>query len=85
MFMPRATSCAYFHYTLHRSVAAKKWGKDVPILTKIIDIESEHQHQKENRQYIVIGTLYKDMHLRGSVSLSTNCLLQLMDTHSYCN
>lgn len=52
----------------YRAVAGKKWGKEVPILAKIIDIESENQHQKEGKQYIVIGTLYKDMHLRGSVS-----------------
>lgn len=52
-----------------RDVATKKWGKDCGLLPKIIDIESEHQqHQKENKVYVLIGTLYKDMSLRGSVS-----------------
>ena len=69
-------------------MAAKKWGKETPILEKIIDIESENQQQKGSKQYIVIGTLYKDMHLRGSVSaavlhtfIACNDVLTLLLTH----
>ena len=50
-----------------RTVAAKKWP-ECSILPKIIDIESEHEKvDGENKEFILIGTLYKDMSLRGSV------------------
>jgi hypothetical protein len=50
-----------------RAVAVKKWGNQSPILPKVIDIESEHEKHPDDREYILIGTLYKDMSLRGSV------------------
>jgi len=60
-------------------VAIKKWGKDCGLLPKIIDIESEHQqHLKENKVYVLIGTLYKDMSLRGSVSRKIPFTLALL-------
>lgn len=50
-----------------RTVAAKKWP-ECSILSEIIDIESEHEKvDGENKEFILIGTLYKDMSLRGSV------------------
>jgi len=48
---------------MHRQVATKKWGVH-PILPKIIDIETTVDSEKE---YILIGTIYKEMILRGSV------------------
>lgn len=65
-------------HTSNRDVAIKKWGKDCGLLPKIIDIESEHQqHLKENKVYVLIGTLYKDMSLRGSVRLDIATALSL--------
>ena len=46
-----------------RSRAAKKWG--LPILQKIIDIDDElHKTQ----DCVLIGMIFKDLKLRGSVS-----------------
>jgi hypothetical protein len=51
------------------AVASREWGNQTAILPKIIDIESEHEkHENETKEYILIGTLWKDMTLRGSVS-----------------
>ena len=47
-----------------RALAVQKWGHDVPILSRIIDSETKDQTQNE---CVVIGTLFKEMSLRGSV------------------
>ena len=47
-----------------RALAVQKWGHDVPILSRIIDSETKDQTQNE---CIVIGTVFKEMLLRGSV------------------
>jgi DNA polymerase delta subunit 2 len=46
------------------SLAAAKWGASVPILTRIIDSEG---NDKVKGDCILIGTLFKEMHLRSSV------------------
>jgi hypothetical protein len=48
-----------------KSVAERKWGSSFQVLPNIIDIESEHNGT--HSECILIGTLYKDMKLRGSV------------------
>ena len=47
-----------------RGLAVQKFGNDVPILSRIIDSETKDQTRNE---CIVIGTLFKEMDLRGSV------------------
>lgn len=47
-----------------RALAVQKWGHDVPILSRIIDSETKDQTQHE---CVVIGTVFKEMLLRGSV------------------
>jgi len=67
-----------FVVSLCSGAATKKWGKECAILPKIIDIESEHQHHhNENKEYVLIGTLYKDMALRGSVRNDHPALIAL--------
>lgn len=43
--------------------AVKKWGDEVVVVEKMIDCELSDQNE-----CVLIGMLYKDMSLRGSVS-----------------
>lgn len=55
---------------LYSNVAACKWGTAYPILQKIIDIETTttiDNNNYDHGEYILIGTIYKEMSLRGSV------------------
>ena len=45
--------------------ASKKWGNDAHIVGKIIDSEAEASNNSS--ECILIGTLYKEMHLRSSL------------------
>ena len=45
--------------------AARKWGDSVHIVSKIID--SEVENSSLSSECILIGTLYKEMHLRSSI------------------
>lgn len=61
---------AYLHLSkLYSNVATCKWGTAYPILQKIIDIEATTTIDTNNDhgEYILIGTIYKEMSLRGSV------------------
>ncbi|KAJ1416445.1 hypothetical protein B484DRAFT_401178, partial [Ochromonadaceae sp. CCMP2298] len=48
-----------------RTEAAGRWG-DTPVLGKVIDVESSME-SSERLELVIIGTLYKEMRLRGSV------------------
>ena len=49
----------------HSIHSTEKWGSSVPILTRIIDSEGS---DKVLGDCVVFGTLFKEMHLRSSVS-----------------
>lgn len=49
---------------LHCSeVARRKWGPDIPIVSQLIDTESDETRQES----ILIGIIYKEMELKPSV------------------
>lgn len=52
---------------LIRIQVRKFWGDDITILDKIID--SEINETNTNKEFVIIGTLYKQMELRSSVRL----------------
>jgi hypothetical protein len=54
-------------------LSTEKWGPSVPILTRIIDSEGS---DKVLGDCVVFGTLFKEMHLRSSVSVREECSLK---------
>ena len=59
-----------YFITFYSNVATCKWGTAYPILQKIIDIETTTttiDNNNDHGEYILIGTIYKEMSLRGSV------------------
>lgn len=56
-----------------------RWGRDIPLPNKIIDVENENYR---GRECALIGMLFKDMKLRGSVSDSfcVACLFNQIPT-----
>lgn len=61
--------------SIFRRRVIKEWGTELPLLEKIIDIEVDH----EDKEVALIGTLFKDMPLRGSAS----CPLRLIRVYLY--
>lgn len=48
--------------------AVEVWGEDVKVLDKIIDSEANVEEDEESTaEYVIIGTIYKEMALRSSV------------------
>lgn len=68
-----------FHFSFHfflsyfSILSTEKWGPSVPILTRIIDSEGS---DKVLGDCVVFGTLFKEMHLRSSVSVRDECSLK---------
>lgn len=42
------------------------WGEDIKVLDKIIDSET-NMDEEDTAEYIIIGTIYKEMAMRTSV------------------
>ena len=52
----------------------KTWGEEVKILDKIIDSEISEQDNHSDSEYVMIGTIYKQMDSRNSVMLQFSFL-----------
>lgn len=62
--------CSFPNFSI---LSTEKWGPSVPILTRIIDSEGS---DKVLGDCVVFGTLFKEMHLRSSVSVREECSLK---------
>ena len=70
VFTPVFISFFISFFPIHSILSTEKWGPSVPILTRIIDSEGS---DKVLGDCVVFGTLFKEMHLRSSVSVREEC------------
>lgn len=62
----------FLQFTYFSKNIKSKWGVGIPIITRIIDSESgDHEQMNEHSECVLIGSSYKEMSLRSSVSTHT--------------